>query len=64
MIRKKLFLGMMVWIVTLTCGVAQGAGAQVEDKPSRNHPTNVILMVGDGMGFSQVTAAAYVKGEG
>lgn len=31
-------------------------------KPSMKHPTNVILMIGDGMGLTQITAGMYSNG--
>ncbi|QKG84416.1 alkaline phosphatase [Kroppenstedtia pulmonis] len=33
-------------------------------KKPGNHPKNIIFMIGDGMGVTQVSAAAYMKGEG
>ena len=35
---------------------------EVRVEPERKRPTNVILMIGDGMGLGQITAGMYASG--
>ena len=47
-------------IVTLISGMVMHAGAQDQDiQAGTDRPKNIILMIGDGMGLSQVSAPYY-----
>ncbi|MCS1350667.1 alkaline phosphatase [Mechercharimyces sp. CAU 1602] len=48
-------------VTTLCAGMT--ADAKMEHKPQKE-AKNIILLVGDGMGPTQISAAAYLKGEG
>ncbi|SMO83924.1 alkaline phosphatase [Melghirimyces algeriensis] len=61
---KKRKAGIVLLMIVLSIALIGGQihGVQAGGKQDiSNKPKNVILMVGDGMGFPQVTAAAYTK---
>ncbi|MEM9821961.1 MAG: alkaline phosphatase [Bacteroidota bacterium] len=62
----KCCLALVVMFLCLSCGnkqVIQVAAPVVMPKqPMTSQPKNIILMIGDGMGLSQITAAMYTNG--
>lgn len=54
-------------IIVMLTGCSQYSKVQpppvsVEETPLKNHPKNIILMIGDGMGLTQITAGMYING--
>ena len=47
---------------TLICSCGSPGGVIPVDVPLAERPKNVILMIGDGMGLTQVSAALYKNG--
>ncbi len=66
--KKKLFVGLIVGLFLAGCTTQSGWKAGVASNGSVDsgnsdprRPKNIVLMIGDGMGLSQITAAMYIK---
>ena len=64
MIRDLLLLFFIILIASCTPkpGDSNSPGAVNGDIPAFNRPKNIILMIGDGMGLTQITAGMYSNG--
>ena len=61
-IIAKIFLYCMI-ALTVSCNTNNDSDKAERDIQVRSHPKNVILMIGDGIGVSQVSAALYVSND-
>lgn len=56
-----LFLGWSV-LIAGKCSPEVDPSPPISSKPAEKKPTNIILMIGDGMGLTQISAAMYSNG--
>lgn len=62
MLHKFFLLISLLSLLSACAPQGPASGARAEDAPLKNRPRNVILMIGDGMGLTQITAGMYANG--